>query len=330
MPVLNGGEYIRECLKSIFSQTNTDFTLHILDSGSTDGTLEWISALPDPRVRLYRSDKLLSVEQNWGRIKDIPRNEWMTIIGHDDKFYPNYLDVMDSLIHEYPDAGLLGTHFDFIDKNGKIFMKTNPMARKMMPAEFMEKMITNEIGVVSMMMRSADFDKIGGVPSYPSLLFADFPFYIELARLSYVVISPENCLSYRIHNNNTTNSAKYELFYEAYENYIQYLVSLKLINEQFRAGINKTAKRLIRKRSIEFTSKLLRTPKANRKSFKTISALLKKHRLYADMLIDDNDYDPMQERSFKIAEFIDKTWLTRKLFVLAKRIYKGPILRIRG
>ena len=74
----------------------------------------------------------------------------------------------------------------------------------------------------------------------------------------------------------------------------------------------------------------IRTPKKSRKSFKTISALLQKHRQYADMLIDHNDYDPMQERSFKIAEFIDKTWLTRKLFVLVKRIYKGPILRIRG
>ena len=327
IPVLNGGDYIKECIGRIFSQTIQDFNIHILDSGSTDGTLQWLTSLNDPRIIIFPSNYPLTVEQNWARIKTIPRNEWMTIIGHDDKFYPNYLEAISGLIREHDDASLFGTHFDFIDGSGNLIKKINPIPQKMLPAEFLGKLIKTEIGVVSMTMRSADYDRIGGLPQNPGLLFTDFPLHIELARLSYVVISPSYCVSYRLHTTNATFSTKYESYYEAFDRYIQYLNSLKITEQQYSAVINKTAKELLQLRCIEFTSKLLRTPKSMRKIFKTIPELSQKFKQYADLLIDNNVYDPAKEKSVRIAKLIDRTWLTRKLFTLIKKIHKGPILK---
>jgi glycosyltransferase involved in cell wall biosynthesis len=79
LPVRNGGEYIKTCVQSILSQTITDFNLSILDSGSNDGTIEWLATINDPRVNIYLSDEPLTITQNWDRIKSIPRKEWMTI-----------------------------------------------------------------------------------------------------------------------------------------------------------------------------------------------------------------------------------------------------------
>jgi len=51
IPSFNGGVLFRECLEAIFSQeTNIPFEVLIIDSGSTDGTLERLKGLP---IRLY-------------------------------------------------------------------------------------------------------------------------------------------------------------------------------------------------------------------------------------------------------------------------------------
>ena len=328
MPVLNGGEYIKESVGSVLAQTVTDFNLHILDSGSTDGTLEWIASLGDSRIIVHTSDTLLTIQQNWARMKTIPRNEWMSIVCADDNLYPNYLEVMQSLIDANSDAALFGTHFDFIDKDGAFISTMTPMDERFTIYEFAEKLITNEVGVVCMMLRSADFDTIGGVPEFPNFLFADFPLYIELAMLSgKVIISPKICLAYRLHNLSTTKSSVNETYYLAFDRYIHYLHSLKNNDEGFGSVINKTARNLLQKRGIEFVNKVLHTPPAQRKSYKNIHALVQKQRTYADLLIAEQHFNLENQPAVKIAKLIDKTWVTRNLFIAFKKRYKKPILK---
>ncbi len=328
MPVLNGGEYIKESVGCVLAQTVTDFNLHILDSGSTDGTLEWIASLGDSRIIVHTSDTLLTIQQNWARMKTIPRNEWMSIVCADDNLYPNYLEVMQSLIDANPDTSLFGTHFDFIDRDGAFIKTMTPMDERFTIYEFAEKLITNEVGVVCMMLRSADFDKMGGVPEFPNFLFADFPLYIELARLSgKVIISPKICLAYRLHNLSTTKSSVNETYYLAFDRYINYLHSLTKIDEGFRSVINKTARNLLQKRGIEFVNKVLHTPPAQRKSYKNIHALVQKQQEYADLLIAEQHFKLENLPAVKIAKLIDKTWVTRNLFIAFKKRYKKPILK---
>ena len=106
LPVRNGGEYVKECVKSILSQTLNDFDLIVLDNCSTDGTLQWIQSLNDVRIKTYPSERSLSIEENWGRIKEISNNEFITLIGHDDILDVSYLEIMDRLILQHPNASL--------------------------------------------------------------------------------------------------------------------------------------------------------------------------------------------------------------------------------
>src|SRR6476660_6078686 len=104
LPVRNGGEYVKECVHSLLSQSLDNYNIIILDSGSTDGTTEWIKSLDNRKIIYYPSGKDLSIEQNWARIKDVTKNEFMTMIGYDDLLHPGYLKEMDELINKYPDA----------------------------------------------------------------------------------------------------------------------------------------------------------------------------------------------------------------------------------
>src|SRR5688500_18219442 len=94
LPVRNGGEYVKECVNSILSQTYTGFNLHVLDNCSSDGTYEWISSINDSRIVIHRSETPLTIEKNWERVLSISKNEFITLIGHDDVLDGNYLQVM--------------------------------------------------------------------------------------------------------------------------------------------------------------------------------------------------------------------------------------------
>src|SRR6185369_8161223 len=98
LPVRNGGEYVKGCVRSILAQSYTDFNLIVLDNNSSDGTSDWLESIKDNRIEIYRSEKPVPIEINWSRIKGVPKSEFMTMIGHDDLLDKNYLQVMDELI----------------------------------------------------------------------------------------------------------------------------------------------------------------------------------------------------------------------------------------
>lgn len=53
IPVRNGGELFRRCLASLFAQqVEKDFELVVIDSGSTDGTWEFLARLPVRRLHV--------------------------------------------------------------------------------------------------------------------------------------------------------------------------------------------------------------------------------------------------------------------------------------
>jgi glycosyltransferase involved in cell wall biosynthesis len=321
LPVRNGGEYIKECVNSILSQTVEYFNLIILDSGSTDGTIEWVNTLTDSRIVFYPSDTPLSIEQNWARIKSIPRNEWMTIIGHDDIMHRNYLEVIAQLIDKYPDASLYATHFDFIDSKGKVIKTSKPMEPVQSAERFLEKTLKNEIDAVGLMMRSKDYDAVGGIPLYPNLLFSDYALWIEMTRISYKATAPEHCQSYRLHQTSTTRISNEEQSFKAYDEYIKYLIALKRIDPALNSIINQYVKYLLNIRCIEFSKKLLKTDKKNRTIFKSVSALVQKHKKYAYDLIDDHSYNPGSIPKVVLARLIDSNLISRKALYLLSNLF---------
>ena len=57
MPVYNGERYLKEAVKSILSQSYSDFDFLIINDGSTDGSLETIKSYSDRRIRLINNAK---------------------------------------------------------------------------------------------------------------------------------------------------------------------------------------------------------------------------------------------------------------------------------
>lgn len=326
LPVRNGGAYLKECINSILNQTLPDFKLQVLDNCSTDGSREWIESLGDQRITIYPADRPLTIEENWSRITTIPKNEFITLIGHDDILFPNYLQTMDLLIAKHPDATLYQAHFSYIDSNGNLIRNCKPMDEVQSAAEFLSFFLANQIDTMGtgFMMRSRDYDACGGIPPrYPNLLFADFELFINLSKPGYKATSHEPAFSFRIHQSTTTTSSDLK-FHESFAIFIDYIYSLKK-DPEFDAVIKRYALDFLNLYCKGLSHRLLRTPMSKRQG-KSVEYFISLTKSYADKLVPGNNFDPEKQFSVKFARQIDNNPVSRALFLLFKKVRTKPVL----
>ena len=319
LPVRNGGQLLKECVQSIFNQTCHDFNLLILDNNSTDGTLQYLQNLNDERITIYPSLNDLSIVENWGRILSIKKNEFITLIGHDDILYPNYLSDIIELIKQYPDAGLYQTHFNYIDADGKLIRPSKQMASTQTIDAFIGSQMNQTIDSMGTgyMMRSKDFDRLGGMPiNYPNLIFADYELWMRLTQLSYKATSDKFCFSYRIHSSvsKTTNG---EVYASAFIKYALFLSTL-LEDQKIKKIIQANGKNFLLYFCQSLSHRILKTPSKNRKI--KVGEFIQQCIKMADLLIPNQPFKPLNIFKIKIAKQLDDNKILSSLFRSVKRI----------
>jgi len=319
LPVRNGGQYVKECVQSILSQSVSDFELQVLDNSSTDGTLEWLKSLPDQRIRIYPSAKPLTIEENWGRILSIPKNEFMTMLGHDDLLHPDYLEEMNNLIESQPKASLFQSHYRYIDQYGTFIRYCLPMDQIQYAHEFLACQFSRTMDSMGSgyMMRSVDYDKVGGIPGrYPNLIFADYELWVNLMRLGFKATSSRDCFSYRLHSNlsRTTNGMLYQT---AFGKYIEYIKKLIDQDSLIKMTVEQYGKDMLYFFCESLSHRLLKTPLRLRSL--SVAGFVKKCEEYAEEIIPGQDFHPMEKFRIRVAILIDRSFVTRGIFNLFKK-----------
>jgi len=328
LPVRNGGEYLKECVNSILNQTYTHFNLIVLDNYSSDGSMDWLRSLKNEKIVIYESNMSLSIEQNWARVTSVKKHEFMTLIGHDDILYPNFLETIHKLIVENPKAGLYTTHFDFIDGKGTLIRSAKTMPSKLSASELVKGFLRSEIDLMGTgyVMRSHTYDEIGGISAYPSLLFADFELWIRLIGDTYEAIDAKNCFAFRKHASTTTTS-KDDVLLAACKKFIAFLAAKKNTDETIGRIIHEDLGKFLQVNAISMAHRLLRTPIASRNGL-TVVSVADIFRQWAKNMGVETDYNPEKKKKYQLAKFIDSNGISRRLFLSFKKIYKTPIIKV--
>ena len=201
LPVRNGWPYVKECVESVLSQSYPHLELTVLDNQSTDETVSWVESLRDPRVRLAKSDRSLSISESWARAKDVDKREFLTLIGHDDVFDRDFLATVAALIEKHPRAALYQTGARLINSGGARIRACEPVAEKETAADYLTARFSSKRDVfgTGFVMRSADYERLGGIPAFEKLLFADDALWLSLMEGSYKANDPRELFSVRIH-----------------------------------------------------------------------------------------------------------------------------------
>ncbi len=201
----------------------------MLENNSSDGSAAWLAALHDARIMIHPSAQSLSIEDNWARAAAIPKNQWMTLIGHDDVLDPDYLEVMSDLIARHPDATLYQAHFHLIDEKNHVLRSCAPMPERETGAEFLAARLQEKRDSfgTGYMMRSAAYDAVGGIPQFPKLLFADDALWLSLMQNGWKATAPQKCFSYRLHTSSTSGNRGSLDYLKALNRFWRFLEPLK-------------------------------------------------------------------------------------------------------
>ncbi|MEP6712359.1 MAG: glycosyltransferase [Ferruginibacter sp.] len=318
LPVYNGGTLVKECVQSILAQTYPEFNLLVLDNHSDDGTLLWIESLKDSRIIIYPSEEKLTMEQNWARVTGIPKNEFMTLIGHDDILHPDYLQEMNILITTHPTASLYQTHFNFINGKGKFIKPCMPMDEMQHGHEFLACQMARTMDSMGTgyMMRSKHFDEVGGMhPDYPNLIFADYQLWVQLSLIGYKATSNKFCFSYRIHNSisKLTNGEHYQ---QAFEKYIYFIASI-LKDEKVEMVVEKYGHDFLMYFCESLSHRILKTPSSARKI--KVGQFIEKCETLAAIIIPGQKFEPRKKFRITIAEKLDANEAGRRAFQFIKK-----------
>ena len=327
IPFKTGKQYLLDCLQSVLAQDYPHYEIIILAdiTSNTDDALHAIKDLKNPKITIQLSDKNLDILQNWRRIKDLDKKEYMTILGYDDILCKGFLNCINNLINTDPEASLYHTHFNYINSNSEAIKKCQPLPTQMTASNYLEYSLKESIDIMATgyVFRSKDYDAIGGIPtSYPNLIYADAQLWIELSKKSHLVVDPSIQFSFRIHSS-VTKTSKDKILLDAFILFLDYLKGLKQESANFELIIQSNLTAFAESTTKAMAHRLLRTPKMNRQGL-TIDKVT--NEIAEKCMQMEVSYAPFKIKSIQIARFIETTPLLNELFLLFKRIYKKPVL----
>ena len=104
LPTRNGGRFLRDCISSILDEDFADLELIVSDNANTDETQDVLASFKsDPRIRILRLEKPVSVTDNWNRAFQACTGDYFLMMGDDDCLLPGYFKRMDEVLKKYGD-----------------------------------------------------------------------------------------------------------------------------------------------------------------------------------------------------------------------------------
>ncbi len=120
MTLYNKGPYVEEAVRSVLAQTFTDFELLVVDDASTDGGLDKVKAIGDPRIRILESAVNTGRAAAANRGYDSARGQYIAVLDADDVMRPERLAKQVAFMDRYPEVGALGSWAGVVNDPGNV------------------------------------------------------------------------------------------------------------------------------------------------------------------------------------------------------------------
>lgn len=118
-PYYGDVDLMKTAIRSVLSQTHTDFRLIVLDDGYPDESIPgWFASLDDARVSYQRNETNLGANGNYRKAVSLVENDLVVMMGADDFMLPNYLEWLVEKAEKYPQATIFQPGVVVIDENG--------------------------------------------------------------------------------------------------------------------------------------------------------------------------------------------------------------------
>jgi len=327
IPFKSGKKYLLDCLHSVLGQDYPHFNVIILadNTSNIDDAIDAVNAIQNNKISIQASDQNINILENWLRIKDLAKNEYMTILGYDDVLEKTFLSTINDLINQQPEASLYHTHFNYINSKSAYIKTCQPLPNRLDASEYLEYALNEKIDIMATgyVFKSSDYDALGGVPThYPNLIYADMQLWLDLTKKSYLAVDPSIQFSFRIHAS-TTKTSKDKILLDAFILFLDYLIDLKTASPAMGHIIQANAQKFCESTTKSIAHRLLRTQKELRNGL-SIDQMIEK--IAAKCILLKISYEPLKINMIRLARTIESYPILNSLFLLFKKIYKKPVL----
>lgn len=157
MPAYNCEKYIEEAIRSVMSQSFTDWELIVLDDGSSDSTREIIERLAaeDARIISMPNEKNMGVAKTRNRGFDVSRGRYIALLDSDDIWESNKLELQMATA-ESTGADIIYCSYGIVDENGNNLCADFIVGEK---ADYYSTMVRTEISCSTALLSRAIVDK---------------------------------------------------------------------------------------------------------------------------------------------------------------------------
>jgi glycosyltransferase involved in cell wall biosynthesis len=121
IPFYNAEDYFEMAILSVLSQTFEDFTLLLIDDGSTDSSLKIAQKyLSDKRVKIVSDGKNINLGNRLNSIPSMTETKFLARMDADDIMHPQRIEKQLNILNSNPDIDVLGTNAYSIDENNDV------------------------------------------------------------------------------------------------------------------------------------------------------------------------------------------------------------------
>jgi glycosyltransferase involved in cell wall biosynthesis len=122
LPTHNGERFLATALEALLAQDHADLEIVVADNASTDATPAIVRAFmkQDARIRLERSDSLVTAPSNFNRVFAATRGPYFMWAADDDRWDPTYVRRCLAALEAEPAAMMACTGLRFIGPDGVV------------------------------------------------------------------------------------------------------------------------------------------------------------------------------------------------------------------
>ena len=92
MPAYNSGRFIEQSIRSVLSQTYTDWELLVIDDCSTDDTTSIVASFKDKRIHYQRNEYNMGAALSRNKAIQAAKGKYIAFLDADDKWLPTKLE----------------------------------------------------------------------------------------------------------------------------------------------------------------------------------------------------------------------------------------------
>lgn len=224
IPTYNAAAYLEPCLLSAVKQTYPDCEILVCDDGSTDNTVEIVTAFQQqyPQIRLVQNKANAGMVNNWNQCIQQAKGEWIKFLFQDDILQPACVEKMLATCIEYNvEVGLCRRNFILHDEVPKylrrnikytmvlperVFEDTVYISPERLAHELAELLPENALGEPTCyFFHKKIFEQTGMFnPDYRHAV--DLEFILRLGLLKGLVFLAEPLALFRVHGGSQTSA----------------------------------------------------------------------------------------------------------------------------